>query len=146
MKLSIGSDHAGFEYKEAIREMLSHDGHDVHDVGTYSSERVDYPDYAVKVAQSVAKNDAEFGILICGSGIGVAITANKIAGVRAATCVSNDMAHLARAHNNANVVCIGERLISLFEAKEIVRTFLIAPFEHGRHEERVKKIEELTGR
>lgn len=145
MKLSIGSDHAGFTYKEAIKEMLIANGHDVHDVGTPSPERVDYPDYAYLVAKSVANGETEYGILVCGSGIGVSITANKVAGVRAANCITTEMAQLARAHNNANVVCTGERLVSVELAKEIVTTFLASQFEGGRHTVRVEKIHQLTG-
>lgn len=145
MTLAIGSDHAGFLYKEALRDYLRELGHEVHDCGTYSTERADYPDFAFAVATMVAKQEAEYGVLVCGSGIGVSITANKVEGVRAANCVTTEMAQLARAHNNANVVCVGERLISLFEAKDIVRTFLHAEFEGGRHAARVEKIHTLTG-
>jgi ribose 5-phosphate isomerase B len=120
MKLSIGSDHAGYIYKEAIKEMLIANGHDVHDVGTHSPERADYPDYAYLVATSVASGETQYGILVCGSGIGVYITANK-------------------------VVCTGERLVSVELAKEIVTTFLASPFEGGRHTGRVEKIHQLTG-
>ena len=145
MKIAIGADHAGFEYKEEIGAFLREMNIDVQDCGTHSAERVDYPDYAVAVAHLVASHDADFGILVCGSGIGVSITANKVEGVRAANCLTGEMAHVARAHNNANVLCLGERLVSLFEAKDIVRAFLHAEFEGGRHTVRVEKIHNLTG-
>lgn len=145
MKLSIGSDHAGFEHKEAIKEMLIANGHTVHDYGTTSTERADYPDYAYLVAKSVASGESEYGVLVCGSGIGVSITANKVAGIRAANCITTQMAQLARAHNNANIVCTGERLVSVDLAKEIVTTFLTSQFEDGRHTGRVEKIHTLTG-
>lgn len=145
MTLAIGSDHAGFTYKQELLRMLQAEGHDVHDCGTYSTERADYPDYAVAVAKSVASGAATFGILVCGSGIGVSIAANKVEGVRAANCVTTEMAHLAREHNNANVVCTGERLVSIELAKEIVHEFLSTEFAGGRHSDRVEKIHSLTG-
>lgn len=146
MKIAIGSDHAGFRYKSMIAEMLRNGGHEVMDFGTTSEERADYPDYAYATAEAVSAGTCEAGVLVCGSGIGVAITANKVDGVRAATCISVEMAKLSRQHNNANVVCIGERLVSPELAREIVQEFLGTSFEGGRHEERVKKIHELTGR
>ncbi len=145
MKISIGSDHAGFHYKEALRAFLQVAGHEVHDCGTFSAERADYPDYAFKVATMVAQHEVQYGVLICGSGIGVSITANKVNGVRAANCLSVEMAHLARAHNDANIVCVGERLVSLDLAKSIVDQFLRSDFEGGRHSDRVEKIHSLTG-
>ena len=146
MKIAIGSDHAGFRYKSMIAEMLRNGGHEVMDFGTTSEERADYPDYAYATAEAVGAGTCEAGVLVCGSGIGVAITANKVDGVRAATCISVEMAKLSRQHNNANVVCIGERLVSPELAREIVREFLGTSFEGGRHEDRVKKIHDLTGR
>ena len=146
MKIAIGSDHAGFEYKESIKKMLELDGYIVTDCGTYSADRVDYPDYSVKVAALISSKEVDFGVLICGSGIGVAITANKVKGVRAATCITTEMAKLARAHNDANIVCLGERLLSIFEAREIVHAFLHGKFEGGRHATRVQKIHDLTGK
>jgi len=146
MKIAIGSDHAGFRYKTMLAEMLRNEGHEVKDFGTRSEERADYPDYAYTTAEAVSNGDCEAGVLVCGSGIGVAITANKVDGVRAATCISAEMATLSRQHNDANVVCIGERLVSPELAREIVRAFLGTDFEGGRHEERVKKIHDLTGR
>ncbi|MBL7997672.1 MAG: ribose 5-phosphate isomerase B [Candidatus Kapabacteria bacterium] len=145
MNLSIGSDHAGYAYKEAIRAALEHDGHVLTDHGVHSTDRADYPDYAVLVANDVAAGRADFGVLVCGSGIGVSITANKIAGIRAANCVTVEMASLARQHNNANVVCTGERLVDEATAIAIVNTFLATAFEGGRHTDRVAKIHTLTG-
>jgi ribose 5-phosphate isomerase B len=146
MKLSLGSDHAGFRYKQELKQYLETEGHTVRDVGTHALDSVDYPDFAAQVARDVASNEADFGVLVCGSGIGVSITANKISGVRAANCVTVEMAQLARQHNNANVVTVGERLVPLDTAKAIVKTFLETAFEGGRHEGRVQKIHDLTGR
>jgi ribose 5-phosphate isomerase B len=145
MNLSLGSDHAGFGYKQELAVFLASLGHTVHDVGTHSLDSVDYPDFAVGVGHEVASGAADFGVLVCGSGIGVAITANKVQGVRAANCMTEEMAQLARKHNNANVVTVGERLMTLDTAKAIVKTFLDTAFEGGRHVGRVEKIHELTG-
>ncbi len=145
MNIAIGSDHAGFEYKEQLIVFLRELDLTVEDCGTFSAERADYPDYAVAVARRVASHTADLGILICGSGIGVSITANKIQGIRAANCLSGEMAQLARAHNDANVLCLGQRLVSLFEAKDIIRAFIHGTFEGGRHSARVEKIHSLTG-
>jgi ribose 5-phosphate isomerase B len=145
MTIALGSDHAGFNYKQHLATFLREQGHTVHDVGTHSNDSVDYPDFAAEAAKAVAAGNADAGVLVCGSGIGVAITANKVAGVRAANCLTEDMARLARQHNNANVVTVGERLVSLDAAKAIVAAFLATPFEGGRHEQRVAKIHALTG-
>jgi ribose 5-phosphate isomerase B len=146
MNIAIGSDHAGFAHKTALAEYLRAQGHSVRDVGTHSPDSVDYPDFAVAVGKLVAGGEADAGVLVCGSGIGVAIAANKVSGVRAANCCTKEMAELARKHNNANVVTVGERLTSLETAREIVETFLTTEFEGGRHEGRVSKIHALTGR
>lgn len=143
MTISIGSDHAGFAYKEALKAMLQTDGHDVIDVGTHSDERADYPDYGVAAARLVADGTARFGVLVCGSGIGISIAANKVTGIRAANCVTVEMAALARQHNDANMVAVGQRLVSEDLAKDIVRTFLSTDFEGGRHTQRVEKIHTL---
>jgi len=143
MTISIGSDHAGFVYKEAIETMLVKAGHDVIDVGTIDAASVDYADYGVAAARLVQSGKAEFGVVICGSGIGIEIAANKVNGIRAANCVTVEMAQLARMHNNANVVAIGARLVSLDLAKEIVNAFLDSAFEGGRHAARVEKIHTL---
>jgi len=143
MVISIGSDHAGFTHKEVIKAALVADGHDVRDVGTTSTESTDYPDYGVAAARLVADGTATFGVVVCGSGIGISIAANKVNGIRAANCVTTEMAMLARQHNNANVVAIGQRLVDEQLAVEIVRTFLSTAFEGGRHERRVEKIHTL---
>lgn len=140
LKLAIGSDHAGFDYKEKIKKALLEEGYKVEDCGTYSAESTDYPDYAHKVALLVEDKKAHFGILFCGSGNGVAITANKHQKIRAALCWKEDLAKLARSHNDANVLCIPARYISLALTKKIIGAFLIEKFEGGRHLRRVKKI------
>ncbi|MCU0424428.1 MAG: ribose 5-phosphate isomerase B [Candidatus Kapabacteria bacterium] len=146
MTIALGSDHAGFRYKSAIADFLRSSGHMVEDFGTHSLDSVDYPDFAAAVGRAVAEKKVEFGVLVCGSGIGVSITANKVSGVRAANCLTVEMAQLARQHNNANVVTLGERLVSLEMAQAIVEAFLSTPFEGGRHEKRVEKIHALTER
>ncbi len=136
--IAIGADHAGFEYKQAIIEFLGEST--VKDFGTYNTDSVDYPDFAHPVADAVEKKEFDFGILICGSANGVAITANKHQGIRAAICWTKELGSLARQHNNANVLCIPARFISLDLAKEIVTEFLNTAFEGGRHASRVDKI------
>lgn len=138
--IAIGADHAGFEYKTIIVQHLNSLGYQVCDFGTYSENSVDYPDFAHPTAESVEKNESAFGILVCGSANGVAITANKHQGIRAALCWLSDIAELARKHNNANVVCIPARFISKQEALNIIDAFLKTPFEGGRHQGRVNKI------
>jgi len=138
IKIAIGADHAGFEYKQALAESLS--GNDIKDFGTYSTDSVDYPDFAHPVATAVESGEADFGILVCGSANGVAITANKHQGIRAAICWNTELASLARQHNNANIVCIPARFITLDEAKQIVEVFLTTDFEGGRHANRVGKM------
>lgn len=140
MNISIGSDHAGFAYKEAIKLHLEKAGHQVTDCGTFTEASCDYPDYAHTVAASVEKGETEKGVLICGSANGVCITANKHAGIRAALCWEKEIASLARAHNDANVVCLPARFISLESANEITDIFMSTPFEGGRHANRVNKI------
>lgn len=138
LKIAIGADHAGFEYKEILKSFLT--DHEVKDFGTYASDSVDYPDFAHPVASAVETGDFDFGILVCGSANGVAITANKHQGIRAAICWENEIASLARQHNNANVLCIPARFLSTDEAKQITTTFLTTAFEGGRHQNRVNKI------
>jgi len=138
LKLAIGADHAGFEYKEILRAFLSN--YEVTDFGTHSLDSVDYPDFAHPVASAVEKGEADFGVLLCGSAQGVAITANKHQGIRAAVTWLTDIAKLSRQHNNANVICIPARFVSQELAKEMVTTFLETPFEGGRHADRVNKI------
>ena len=140
MKISIGSDHAGFEQKRQIIEYLKAQGHEVLDRGPHSPERVDYPDYAIKVSMDVSFNRAERGILICGTGIGMSIFANKIVRVRAANVTSPAFAELARAHNDANVVMLSGRFVDLATNEEIVDVFLNTAFEGGRHADRLAKL------
>ena len=140
LPLSIGCDHAGFEYKEAIVKMLAAAGWHISDKGTHSADSVDYPDYGHQVAYDVEAEDGSAGILICGSGNGVCMTANKHQGVRAALCWTEEIAALARQHNNANVLCIPARFVSLEVAEKMTNTFLSTAFEGGRHERRVSKI------
>jgi len=139
MKIAIGSDHAGFEYKEQLAAYLK-GKFEIKDFGTHSPDSVDYPDFAHPVASSVETSEFAFGILVCGSANGVAITANKHQGIRAAICWNAELAALARQHNNANIVCIPARFISMEEAKSIVDTFLNTAFEGGRHATRVNKM------
>ncbi|HEY8783827.1 MAG TPA: ribose 5-phosphate isomerase B [Mucilaginibacter sp.] len=138
LKIAIGADHAGFDFKQGIADSLR--AAELKDFGTYSSASVDYPDFAHPVASAVESGEFDFGILICGSGNGVAITANKHQGIRAAICWNEELAALARSHNNANIVCIPARFISLEDAKKIVRIFLSTEFEGGRHANRVNKM------
>lgn len=138
MKIAIGADHAGFELKEAIKSIFINA--EIKDFGTNSAESVDYPDFAHPVAFAVEKGEFDFGILICGSGNGIAITANKHQGIRAAICWNTELAELARKHNNANILCLPARFISIKEAQEITETFLNTEFEGGRHANRVNKI------
>lgn len=140
MTISIGSDHAGFQYKEAIKDHLMQAGHSVKDCGTFTEASCDYPDYAHAVAKQVEEGVSEFGVLICGSANGVCITANKHAHIRAALCWEKDIASLARAHNDANVICIPARFVSIDLALEMVDLFLSTSFEGGRHQNRVDKI------
>lgn len=138
--LAIGSDHAGFEYKAELVNFLEEKGFQVKDMGLYENVSVDYPDFAHPVAYAVEKREVSLGILICGSGNGVSITANKHQGIRAALCWEPELARLARSHNNANIICIPGRFVDLAKAKEMVDVFLHTEFEGGRHQNRVDKI------
>lgn len=140
LPLAIGCDHAGFEYKEAIKQWLTEQGWTISDKGTYSLDSTDYPDYAHPVASMVENGEAGVGILICGSANGVAITANKHQGIRAALCWNIEVAALARQHNSANIICLPARFVSLDDAKKMVEIFLTTEFEGGRHQKRVDKI------
>ena len=140
---AVGSGHAGFELKEKVRAYLAGRGYEVEDMGTRSTDSVDYPDFAEKVAERVAAKGADFGVLVCGTGLGVAMSANKIRGIRAATCNDTLSARFARAHNNANVLALGGRLIDEATAGKILDTWLATPFEGGRHKRRVEKIAAL---
>lgn len=139
----IGCDHAAVPLKDEIIAMLQANGYSVTDLGTHGTERVDYPDIAVAVAQAVASGKAKAGIIFCGTGIGVSISANKVAGIRAALCHDHFTAKMARNHNDANVLCAGARVTGAEVVKEMVHVFLTTPFEGGRHAERVKKINAL---
>tara|TARA_Y100001970_G_scaffold82944_1_gene104988 strand:- start:2938 stop:3375 length:438 start_codon:yes stop_codon:yes gene_type:complete len=141
--IAAGCDHGGFSLKTVLIEYLVASGHEVLDLGTHSNERVDYPDFAETVAKSVASGEVEFGLLVCGSGIGVCMAANKVSGIRAATIHDVTSAHLSREHNDANVICLGERLIGPEVAKEALDIFLASEFQEGRHLNRVKKINEI---
>ena len=140
MKVAIGGDHAGFEYKAELIKYLTEEGYEMKDFGPFSAESCDYPDFAHPLAVDVEKGDCTLGILICGSANGVAMTANKHQGIRAAIVWKKELAELARQHNDANVICLPARFISLDEAKEFALTFLKTDFEGGRHQRRVDKI------
>ena len=141
IKIAIGSDHGGFEYKASIIKALQVKGYDVVDMGTYSPESCDYPIIAKKVARAVAKGDFEKGILVCGTGIGMSMAANKVKGIRAAVCGDTFSARATRAHNNANILCLGQRVVGEGLALDIVDIWLTTKFEGGRHERRVNMIE-----
>jgi len=138
--IAIGSDHAGLAYKEQLIHWLTEKGYSVKDLGPYTADSVDYPDYAHAVSSIVEKGEATFGILLCGSANGVEITANKHAAIRAGLCWQNDVALLVRQHNNANIICIPARFVSYFVAQQMVETFMNTAFEGGRHATRVNKI------
>ena len=143
MKLVVGSDHAAYELKEAIKAKLISEGHEVIDVGCDSTESVDYPKYGHAVGRAVASGEAERGIAVCGSGIGISIACNKVPGIRAALCTSVEMAEMCRRHNNANVVCMGARMISQELAFDIIDTWMTTEFEGGKHLRRINEIEDL---
>jgi ribose 5-phosphate isomerase B len=139
-KIAVGADHAGFEYKELLRKWLEKNGYTFKDFGTHTADSADYPDFAHPVATAVEKNEFELGLLVCGSANGVAITANKHQGIRAAICWNEELASLARQHNNANVLCLPARYITIELAEKILDRFLHSSFEGGRHARRVGKI------
>lgn len=143
MKIAIGADHAGFALKEELRASLQSKGLEVVDFGTHSSESTDYPDYASAVAHAVSKGEAECGILVCSTGVGMSIAANKVEGVRAALAFNSDEVELTRRHNNANVLTLGARYTNLQQAEELIGVFLKTPFDGGRHQRRVDKIASL---
>lgn len=145
MKIALGSDHAGYVLKEAIKAYFNEHKIEYKDFGTFKIESCNYPEFSYKVSSAVASQDADRGILVCGTGIGMCITANKIKGIRAAQAYNTQMAQLSRQHNDANVLCLGARLTKEAEALEIVETWLNTSFEGGRHENRVKLITQLTG-
>ncbi len=139
----IGSDHAGYRLKESIKKYLVESGEVFEDLGTYSEDSCDYPIFAERVARSVVNGEEIKGILICGSGIGVSIAANKVKGVRAALCMNSELAEMSRRHNDANILCIAARYTDLREAKNMVKVFLNTGFEGGRHQRRVKEIKDI---
>lgn len=140
MKIAIGSDHAGFELKQQLIPFLESKGIEMKDHGCYSAERVDYPDFGHAVAKAVLNNEAELGILMCGSGNGINMAANKHAGIRSALCWNPEISALARQHNDANILVLPARYITFEEAKNIIDAFLNSTFEGGRHADRIKKI------
>ena len=140
MKIAIGVDHAGFDYKQEIIKLLVSRDIEVKNFGAFSTESVDYPDYAHPLSEAVSQGEFDFGILICGSGNGVCMVANKYQNIRAALCWNEELISLAREHNNANILCLPARFISLEEAKKFIQVFLDTKFEGGRHERRTNKI------
>ena len=142
-RIALGADHAGYHVKEAIRQFLENAGYPVDDLGTWSEESVDYPDYGKAVADRVAAHQDVYGIAVCGTGMGIAIAANKVAGIRAAVAHNVDTARLAREHNDANVLAMGGRVVNGAEAVEMVQAFLSATFAGGRHARRVEKIMQI---
>ena len=143
MKIAVGSDHAGFALKEKVKEWLGAQGHQVVDCGPAVCESCDYPDFAATTAQAVATGDCSLGVLVCGSGIGMSIAANKVDGIRAALCSEPVSASLSRQHNNANVLCLGARMVGEEMAQAILVAFIAGEFAGGRHQRRVEKIAQL---
>lgn len=143
MKVAVGSDHAGFCMKEEVKDLIKELGHDVLDLGATGEDSVDYPDFARAVGQAVSAGEAGLGVLICGTGLGMAIAANKIPGIRAVTCSDTFSARMSREHNDANVLCIGARVIGKGLARDVVTQWLSAEFEGGRHGRRVGKISDI---
>ncbi|MCP3959239.1 MAG: ribose 5-phosphate isomerase B [bacterium] len=140
MRIAVGADHAGYRLKQRLVRVLEEEGHQIDDRGTFSEDSVDYPDFAAAVASEVASGDAELGLLVCGTGIGVGIAANKVDGIRAATCNDLFTARKSREHNDANILTVGSRVVGSGLAEDIVRTFFATDFEAGRHQRRVGKI------
>jgi ribose 5-phosphate isomerase B len=143
MRIVIASDHAGLSLKAELLEALHGGGHGVEDLGAFTGESVDYPDFASRAAQAVAGGAADLGVLVCGTGIGMSIVANKHRGVRAALCTSEFEARMARAHNDANVLCLGQRVVGPGLGRAILEAFIGMPFEGGRHQRRVQKIADV---
>ncbi|HBY62248.1 MAG TPA: ribose 5-phosphate isomerase B [Solibacterales bacterium] len=143
MKIAIGADHAGFALKQRLREKLEQNGHEVADVGTHSAASTDYPDYAAAVASMVSGGSAERGVLVCSTGVGMSIAANKFHGVRAALAFDPEEVELTRSHNDANVLALGARYLDEAKASELIEIFLRTPFEGGRHGRRLEKIAEI---
>jgi ribose 5-phosphate isomerase B len=141
MRIAVGSDHAGFLLKQQLAERLAAQGHEVEDLGTYSLQSCDYPEFGRAVAAAVAEARAERGVLVCGTGIGIGIAANRVAGARAARCCSEYDARMARAHNDANILCLGARVVGIGLAESILDAFVEQPFEGGRHARRIAQID-----
>ncbi len=146
MKIAIGNDHAALELKKVIKAYVEDMGHEVIDFGTHTADSCDYPVYGEKVARAVAGGECELGILICGTGIGISLAANKVKGIRAAVCSESYSARLTRAHNNANIIAFGARVIGEDTAKDIVNAFINTPFEGGRHQRRIDMITEIENK
>lgn len=144
MIIALGCDHAAYELKEKVKEKLTGEGHRIIDVGTDSTESVDYPKYGHAVGRLVASGEAERGIAICGSGIGISIACNKVPGIRAALCTSVEMSEMCRRHNNANVICMGARMISEELAYAMIDKWLVTEFEGGKHERRIGELEDIN--
>ncbi len=144
MRVAIGSDHAGFEYKKLLLDRLNALGHETADFGTHSTDSVDYPDFIVPVARAVAAGEFDRGIVLGGSGNGEAIAANKVRGIRCALCWNDETAELSRRHNDANMLSLGQRMISPSQAMSIVETWMKCPFDDGRHTPRVKKVDAIA--
>ena len=145
MIIAIASDHAGYELKSKVKSYLEQQSLSVDDFGTFKNDSVDYPDYGILAARAVAQDKADKGILICASGIGMSIVANKVNGIRAALCVTEDMAKLSRSHNNSNILVLGGRMINHQYALKIIDVWLNTPFDGGRHFRRINKIHQMTG-
>ena len=143
MIISAGADHGGFELKDKLVAMLRKEGYEVIDNGTNSPDSVDYPDFAKSVARDILEKKADFGLLVCGSGIGISIAANRFKGIRAALVTNDDYARLSRQHNNANIIALGGRFTSYEDAEKWLKIFLSTPFEGGRHERRIEKIDKI---
>ncbi len=146
MRIALGADHAGVTLKDQLKQWLIARGDTVTDVGTHSTASVDYPDFAAAVAREVAGGRADRGVLVCGTGLGMAMAANKVAGIRAAPIVDEASARLSREHNNANIITLGARLTALEEAQELLRIFLVTEYQGGRHQQRIDKISALDKR
>lgn len=143
MRIAVGSDHAGFELKEALKRWLAEEGHQVEDVGTHSPERTDYPIYGAKVAELVAAGEADRGVAVCGSGQGICMSVNRVHGARGGVIRDRFDAEMTRLHNNANVACFGERVTDQATAIDLLRVFLATEFEGGRHQARVDQLDEI---
>jgi len=143
MKLAVASDHAGFDLKEKIKRLLESESHTVEDLGCYTTESCDYPDYARKLCRALTDGRIERGVLVCGTGLGMSYTANRYKGIRAALCTNAEMAEMSRAHNDANVLVLGARVTETDLARDILKAWMDTPFDGGRHLRRINKIDEL---